>query len=151
MKQGKTHAQCPASAPARGGPGHGGTTTRHCSRAARSAIFRIVAFGIVLAGLPALGISQTKEPAKTVSAPTPQSADPREDKAPKKSIRMEEIEILGEVEKPKAMFVIPMAPIEYRQNRRGKDFSAEILAPIDREAFENMERNRPPEGSPLEP
>lgn len=104
-----------------------------------------------MTGLPPLGICQTKEPAGGVPAATPQTAEPREDKAPKKSIRMEEIEILGEVEKPKAMFVIPMAPVEYRQSGRGKDFSAEILAPIDREAFENMQRNPPSEGSPLEP
>lgn len=56
---------------------------------------------------------------------------------------MEEIEILGEVEKPKALFVIPMAPVEYRRGSHRKDFTDEILAPIDREALEKLEMTLP--------
>ncbi len=64
---------------------------------------------------------------------------------------MEEIEIQGEVEKPKAMFVIPMAPVEYRRGTYQKDFTAEILAPIDREALENLGKTRLSGGRPQEP
>jgi len=61
---------------------------------------------------------------------------------------MKEMEIVGEVEKPKAMFVIPMAPIEYRRTHEEKDFTEEILAPIDREWIQNLERQIEPGSRP---
>lgn len=62
------------------------------------------------------------------------------EKQPERSIRMDEIEILGEVEKPKTMFVIPRAPHHYYWERARKDFTAEILAPINRQDMEDTQR-----------
>ncbi|MEW6442685.1 MAG: hypothetical protein AB1640_17240 [bacterium] len=90
-------------------------------------------------------------PARTAFGESPKSGSPdkastgakeaqdTEDKQPQRSIRMHEVEILGEVEKPKAMFVIPMTPIQYKRGSREKDFTADILAPIDRQWIEEME------------
>lgn len=111
----------------------------------------LLASWVLLAGLPSAGSSQTEKPGKSVTVPTSQPAHAPEDQAPRKSIRMDEIEIQGEFEKPKAMFVIPMAPVEYRRGTYQKDFTAEILAPIDREALENLKRTHPSEGRPQEP
>lgn len=58
---------------------------------------------------------------------------------PRRSIQMNEIQIRGEVEKPKAMFIIPHTPTDYTFLRGSKkDFSKEILAPITIEWVEDM-------------
>jgi len=63
------------------------------------------------------------------------------------TIRMEEINIMGEIEKPKTMFVIPRAPHAYYREESKKDFSEEILTPIDIRGIEDIRRWR--ENSPL--
>lgn len=116
-------------------------------------ILSLLAAGLLLAGSAAPGTSQSRKggtqgTAGIASGPASGPEGTSEDKAPRKSIRMEELEIVGEVEKPKAMFVIPMAPLEYRRGNHRKDFTAEILTPIDREALENLEKALPSEGQP---
>lgn len=86
------------------------------------------------------GGAATQEQEKEAEAP--------EDKTPKRSIRMKEMEIVGEVEKPKAMFVIPMAPIEYRRTHEEKDFTEEILAPINRNWIQDLGRQIEPASQP---
>ena len=64
----------------------------------------------------------------------------QEESAPRRSIQMQEIQIRGEVEKPKAMFIIPRATSDYFQKGKSKDFSQEILSPIDIQLMEDMAR-----------
>ncbi len=62
------------------------------------------------------------------------------DTAPKRSIQMQEIHIRGEIEKPKAMFIIPHTPHESGSTARERDFSEEILAPIDKDEVHGLVR-----------
>ena len=65
-----------------------------------------------------------------------------EQRAVQRAIHMEEIEIHGDVEKPKTMFVIPRASLRYIRKDQEKDFSNEILAPITKEWVEDRQRWR---------
>ena len=56
-------------------------------------------------------------------------------KARKRILHMQEVEIFGNVEKPKAMFIIPRTPHQYYRNEYKRDFSEEILRPITREGI----------------
>jgi hypothetical protein len=99
-----------------------------------------------IAARPAL--AQTQKPVSNETETREKGISSPEDKTPQRSIKMKEVEIVGEVEKPKAMFVIPMAPVEYRRTQQGKDFTSEILAPIDREWIQNLERQIGPGSRP---
>ena len=65
-----------------------------------------------------------------------------QEQAVKRSLRMEEIEIHGDVEKPRTMFVIPRASLRYTRRKQEKDFTNEILNPISREWIEDTQRWR---------
>lgn len=65
-----------------------------------------------------------------------------EERAVQRALRMEEIEIHGDVEKPKTMFVIPRAPLRYSRKDQEKDFLNEILDPITKEWVEDTQRWR---------
>jgi hypothetical protein len=60
----------------------------------------------------------------------------------KRSLRMEEIEIYGDVEKPKTMFVIPRSALSYSRKDREKDFTNEILDPLTKGWVEDTQRWR---------
>jgi hypothetical protein len=60
----------------------------------------------------------------------------------KRSLRMEEVEIFGDVEKPKTMFVIPRSTLRYDRKDQEKDFTNEILGPITKEWVEDTQRWR---------
>ena len=60
----------------------------------------------------------------------------------KRSLRMEEIEIYGDVEKPKTMFVIPRSALRYSRKDQEKDFTNEILDPLTKEWIEDTQRWR---------
>jgi hypothetical protein len=60
----------------------------------------------------------------------------------KRYLRMEEIEIHGDVEKPKTMFVIPRASLRYSRKDREKDFTDEILDPRTKQWIEDTQRWR---------
>ena len=66
----------------------------------------------------------------------------KEEKLVRRALRMEEIEIHGDVEKPKTMFVIPRASLQYSRKVREKDFTNEILDPITKEWVEDTQRWR---------
>ena len=66
----------------------------------------------------------------------------KEEKTVRRSFRMEEIEIQGDVEKPKTMFVIPRATLRYNRKDQEKDFTNEILDPIGKEWVEDTQRWR---------
>ena len=65
-----------------------------------------------------------------------------QEQAVKRSLHMEEIEIHGDVEKPKTMFVIPRSSLRYTRRNQEKDFTNEILNPISREWIEDTQRWR---------
>jgi len=65
-----------------------------------------------------------------------------EDRVMKSKLQMQEVEILGEVEKPKTMFVIPRAPHQYFWESSKKDFTEDILAPMSRQKVEGMQNWR---------
>ncbi len=65
-----------------------------------------------------------------------------QDQKVERSLRMKELEIYGDVEKPKTMFVIPRASLRYSRRKQEKDFTNEILNPISREWIEDMQRWR---------
>lgn len=58
------------------------------------------------------------------------------------NLRMEEIEIHGDVEKPKAMFVIPRASLRFDRKEYDKDFTSEILDPVTKQWIEDSQRWR---------
>lgn len=66
----------------------------------------------------------------------------KEERAIRRTLRMQEIEIHGDVEKPKTMFVIPRASLQYSRKDQEKDFTNEILDPITKEWVEDTQRWR---------
>ena len=72
----------------------------------------------------------------------PKDTKGNQDKTVKRSLRMQEIEIHGDVEKPKTMFVIPRASLQYSRKDQEKDFTNEILGPITKEWVEDTQRWR---------
>ena len=82
----------------------------------------------------------TAKPPSTLLAKT--QKNPSEKKEPKRSIIMNEVEIMGEVDKPKTMFIIPRAPHHYYQGEHKKDFTQEILAPTNKYEAENYQQWR---------
>ena len=97
--------------------------------------------GIGVHPYPAGGEPQGKENRSAPPSPA-KSGRGRVLEAPKRSLQMQEIEILGEVEKPKTMFVIPRAPHSYYWEKNKKDFTEEILAPINKQEMKDMQRWR---------
>jgi len=72
----------------------------------------------------------------------------QEDKVLKQRLNMSEVEILGEVEKPKTMFVIPRSPHEYSWESSRKDFTEEILAPMSKRKMKGLQQWREESGQP---
>lgn len=66
----------------------------------------------------------------------------QDDRALKRRLDMTEVEILGEVEKPRTLFVIPRAPHQYSWESDTIDFSQEILAPMTRRRIEGLQQWR---------
>jgi hypothetical protein len=66
----------------------------------------------------------------------------RSDLTSKRYLRMEEIEIHGDVEKPRTMFVIPRASLRYSRKAHEKDFTNEILDPMMKHWIEDTQRWR---------
>lgn len=66
----------------------------------------------------------------------------KEDRTVQRNLRMEEIEIYGDVEKPKTMFVIPRSSLRYSRKEHEKDFTGEILDPITKQWVEDTQRWR---------
>jgi len=66
----------------------------------------------------------------------------QQDRAVQRALRMQEIEIHGDVEKPKTMFVIPRASLKYSRKDLEKDYTNEILDPITKEWVEDTQRWR---------
>ena len=106
---------------------------------------------MLLLGCLLMGTAADPARAQEVVRSGPRPADARraeEDKASKRSLLMQEIESLGEVEKPKTMFVIPRAPHRYNREEDARDFTDEILAPINRQWVEDMRQWKDSGSSP---
>jgi len=101
----------------------------------------VLTVGITLSPFPAGSEPRGNEARSDSPSPT-KSSRARIQDDPKRSLKMQEIEILGEVEKPKTMFVIPRAPHSYYWEKNTKDFTEEILAPINKQEMEDMQRWR---------
>jgi len=85
---------------------------------------------------------------KIRSVKKPGKKDSPGEKRQKKSLRMNEVEILGEYEKPKTMFVIPRAPHEYHWKEQTVDFTEEILSPVNKQRVEGMQQWREEHAAP---
>ena len=88
---------------------------------------------------PAGAAPPDKEDGITAQIPSKKTKVPED---PRRALQMQEIEILGEVEKPKTMFVIPRAPHAYFWEQNKKDFTEEILSPINKQEIEDTQRWR---------
>lgn len=81
-----------------------------------------------------------KAPAPQVEAedePTEADAQADKKKTEKKShVDLTEIEILGEIDRPKAFFIIPRAGSILDKAHLDRDFSDEILEPVIKHVFE---------------
>jgi len=95
----------------------------------------------LLIALASASPARPQEPRIQSVTRTPRDRSPEDDQQ-KKNLRMNEVEILGEVEKPKTMFVIPRAPNQYFWEGGKKDFTEEILSPISRQKIEGLEQWR---------
>jgi len=57
-------------------------------------------------------------------------------------VRMQQVEIRGEVERPDVFYIIPRRQVQLNLSPRSKDFGAEIMEPLLPGAFEEWVRNR---------
>lgn len=88
----------------------------------------------------ALGEPKSSKGSQDAKKPGKKKGDP--DRTVKRALRMEEIEIYGDVEKPKTMFVIPRAALRFNRRDQEKDFTNEILDPVTKEWVEDTQRWR---------
>lgn len=111
----------------------------------------VLACFLGLAALAPGGYGRAEEP-RIQSLPKAQvrsGEDERpEDRILKQRLEMSEVEILGEVDKPKTMFVIPRSPHQYVWESDKRDFTEEILAPVDRRSMEGLQQWREASGPP---
>jgi hypothetical protein len=96
--------------------------------------------GGLLGARYALCASKDVKAAEADRQPGPQ--EEKRERTPQRTLRMEEIEIHGDVEKPKTMFVIPRTPLPYSRRSREKDFTGEILDPMMKQWIEDTQRWR---------
>lgn len=66
----------------------------------------------------------------------------RTDLSLRRDLRMDELEIYGDLDKPKTMFVIPRASLRYSRKAHEKDFTSEILDPMTKHWIEDTQRWR---------
>ncbi len=120
-----------------------GTLGRRRSKKTRGLLLAVAIFvageGALLAP-SALGDPEPRQAAEEAGKPHRKQGG-REPSA-KSALRMEEVEIYGDVEKPKTMFVIPRTPFRYSRKDQEKDFTKEILDPMTKERLEDTERWR---------
>jgi hypothetical protein len=95
---------------------------------------------LLLAGSPAPAPQTTQKPAEPGTGD--KSVEKDRERLPQRAFSMDPIEIMGETEKPKTMFVIPKAPTHYAGDAGKKDFTPDILVPINKQWVEDMQRWR---------
>jgi hypothetical protein len=94
---------------------------------------------LLLAASPDPAPRDPKQPAEPIAG---EKSGEKEKEAPQRAFSMDPIEIMGETEKPKTMFVIPKAPSRYYGDAEKKDYTSDILVPINKQWVEDMQRWR---------
>jgi hypothetical protein len=89
-------------------------------------------------------------PASAAEAQAP--AEASESRAPRvdKNLELDEVEILGEIEKPKIFFILPKAKRDAESRQRRIRFYPDILEPLDKDRFEEEARVLYQHGIPAE-
>lgn len=95
----------------------------------------------LLVGVPSLAQETPRGPEKSPRAE-------RDGSSP--NVRLEELEIQGEIERPKIFFILPKAEREAAGRERQIRFYPDILEPIDRDRFEEEARVLYQHGIPAE-
>lgn len=67
-----------------------------------------------------------------------------------RKLQLDEVEILGEIEKPKIFFILPKAQREAESRKRRIRFYPDILEPLDKDRFEEEARVLYQHGIPAE-
>ena len=62
---------------------------------------------------------------------------------PALEVRMEEVEIKGEIERPGVFYIIPRREVQMDLGRQTRDYTAELSRPLDPAAFERWVRLQP--------
>ena len=87
-------------------------------------------------------------------APANETAPAKPSKAPAKagssSVNLNEVEIHGELEKPKIFFILPKAQRDAEAKQRRIRFYPDILEPLDKDRFEEEARVLYQHGIPAE-
>jgi len=91
-------------------------------------------WGLVLLALAAAGVAAAQEPK---GAQAPKDAAP-----PPAAVKMEEVEIRGEVERPEVFYIIPRREVRMDLGPLSKDYRAEILEPLLPGPFEERVREK---------
>jgi hypothetical protein len=58
-------------------------------------------------------------------------------------VRMEEVEIKGEIERPGVFYIIPRREVQMDLGRQTRDYTLELSRPLDPAAFERWVRLQP--------
>lgn len=85
--------------------------------------------------------TKAKPPAKPSAAPAAKG---------KSAVNLNEVEIRGELEKPKIFFILPKAEREAESKQRRVRFYPDILEPLDKDRFEEEARVLYQHGIPAE-
>ena len=96
----------------------------------------------------AAGTVAGEEPAPRKKPPAPSAAAAGKPSAA--DVRLKEMQIRGELEKPKIFFILPKAERETASDKRRLRFYPDILEPIDKDRFEEEARVLYQHGIPAE-
>ena len=89
-------------------------------------------------------------PAFAEDEPTPSAPAAPEAAEGDRKLQLDEVEILGEIEKPKIFFILPKAQREAEGRKRRIRFYPDILEPLDKDRFEEEARVLYQHGIPAE-
>jgi len=70
------------------------------------------------------------------------TGDEQADRTPQRRLDMSEVEILGEVDKPRTMFILPRSPHQYILEGDRKDFTENILSPMNKRTMQGLQQWR---------
>jgi hypothetical protein len=94
---------------------------------------------------------RAEEAAETESSPPATDEPPPASSAEgSKKLNLNEVEIRGEIEKPKLFFILPKAQREAETRQRRIRFYPDILEPLDKDRFEEEARVLYQHGIPAE-
>ena len=99
---------------------------------------------ILLSLSPAIALRAEESPAESPPAKDAKAA------APGQKVKLNEVEIHGELEKPKIFFILPKAKREAASKQRQFRFYPDILEPLDKDRFEEEARVLYQHGIPAE-